>query len=513
MGLITKIAWRNIQRHKGKSLVIGSILFLGAFVMTIGNGVISGMDRGLQRNIVEGFTGDVVIVSDKQESDNVFLEMMGKAIEPINNYTAIKPVLQKLDYVDRFLPAGKNAVMFLSEQASNPSFTLPIGVDFEQYQKVFPNCLKPIEGRLLRPGERGVLVTTGARKEFYNFSGVWCIPESCTVNYANMDKDARADSVGLTIKDNLVFMGMGSDNATTDVRVGVKGIVRYRALELIFGHFSIIDIESFRECLGYVSAAERAVEVPQETKDLLSADESSLDAMFGSDAISTGVSSAEKTAPMPAAAPATEGQPASPKKVDVDAGAYNVIMTFFKDDVNLDKGLKRLNQDLKDAKTGARAVTWKKAFGAIGSMAVLIKAALFLFVMFLFFVAIIIIVNTLSMAALERTNEIGMMRAVGARKGFITAMFSGETAMLSFVFGGMGIVAGFLVIAAIPLFHITTDNDMLQLLYGGESFTPLLSAMDIGLAIAQLTLVTLVAMVYPAYVARSITPLDAISRD
>jgi len=29
MNLIIKIAWRNILRHKGKSVIIGVILFLG----------------------------------------------------------------------------------------------------------------------------------------------------------------------------------------------------------------------------------------------------------------------------------------------------------------------------------------------------------------------------------------------------------------------------------------------------------------------------------------------------
>ena len=71
MRLIIKIAWRNILRHKGKSIVIGIILFLGSLIMTFGNGVISGMERGLEKNIVQGFTGDIVIISDRQESDNV----------------------------------------------------------------------------------------------------------------------------------------------------------------------------------------------------------------------------------------------------------------------------------------------------------------------------------------------------------------------------------------------------------------------------------------------------------
>ena len=42
MPLSITIAWRNILRHKGKSLVIGVILFLGSLLMTVGNGIISG---------------------------------------------------------------------------------------------------------------------------------------------------------------------------------------------------------------------------------------------------------------------------------------------------------------------------------------------------------------------------------------------------------------------------------------------------------------------------------------
>ena len=69
---------------------------MGALLMTVGNGVISGMDKGLQKNIVTGFSGDIVLVSDKQESDNVFIEFMGKAIEPINNFKQIDTVFQDM---------------------------------------------------------------------------------------------------------------------------------------------------------------------------------------------------------------------------------------------------------------------------------------------------------------------------------------------------------------------------------------------------------------------------------
>jgi ABC-type lipoprotein release transport system permease subunit len=269
-----------------------------------------------------------------------------------------------------------------------------------------------------------------------------------------------------------------------------------------------VDIESYRQCLGYFSASEKAVELPADQKSLLALDNANLDDMFSDNALI--VKDTKKTV-MPLKIDRSTATAVQP--VDIDAGAYNMVLVFFKPGTQLDKGIKDLNATLKDAKLGARAVSWKKSIGPLGNMAVLIKAALFVFVMFLFFVAIIIIVNTLSMAALERTSEIGMMRAVGAKKGFISSMFFGETAILSGVFGGAGIVTGVIAVKLLTLSHITSDNDMIQLLFGGDTFRPFLSAGDIGIAIIQLAIVTGIAVLYPLKVARNITPLDAISRD
>jgi len=506
MGLIIKIAWRNIQRHKGKSLIIGVILFLGAFIMTIGNGVISGMDKGLQKNIVEGFTGDALIVSEKQVSDNIFLEMMGRSIEPINNYQDIKASLAKLDYIDRYMPAGKNAMMWLSNEASNPGFSFVLGVDIEQYQKMFPNCIKPIEGRVLNSGESGVLITTDSRKQFSDFAGLWVIPEGGKLISKSLDKDLLKDSASIQTTDSMVFMGMNADNTTTDVRLGVKGVIKYRALDKIFGHFPIVDIESYRRCQGYLAASEKAPELSQEQQSMLAAGDTDMDALFGQGTMVVADTKRAMTATE------TE-QTVVSKPVNLDDGAYNMVMVFFKKGTELEAGVKRLIDDLKKAGVGARAVTWKKAFGVIGSMAGLIKTSLFVFVMFLFFVAIIIIVNTLSMAALERTSEIGMMRAIGARKGFISNMFFWETAILSFFFGGIGILAGIASVNIVSAFHITSTNDIVQLLFGGDTFAPMLTVPDIGLVIIQLALVTLIAMIYPMRVARNITPLDAVARE
>jgi ABC-type lipoprotein release transport system permease subunit len=511
MNLIVKIAWRNIQRHRGKSLIIGSILFLGALLMTVGNGVISGMDCGLQKNIVEGFTGDVILVSDKQESDNLFLDFMGKAVEPINNYKAIDSALKGVQFVKKWLPIGKNFAMALNEDGGLADGVFVLGVGMKQYRDFFDDNLKLVEGRMLGDNEPGALVPTGWRKQFAEYYNIILTPEGAALDTSSLGKDVNAHLSSMTRRSSVIYMGMSADNATTDIRVPIRGIVKYRSLNMIWGQFPIVDIESYRECQGYFSALSRTVEVKKETAELLNKSDQSLDAMFAQDNMM--VANSGSTAPELGEGSLHVDKVETPKNADLGAGTFNLVLLRLEKGKQLSKAVAELNKYLADKKLGVRAIAWKKATGMIGSMAGLIKGSLFVFVGLLFFVAIIIIINTLSMAAIERTTEIGMMRAVGARKGFIRSMFLGETAMLSAVFGGIGIVAGILIVNIITAFNITTDNDMLQMLYGGDNFRPLLSIIDIALVIIQLAIVTCIAVIYPIRVASNITPLDAVSRE
>ncbi len=510
MNLIIKIAWRNIMRHRGKSFVIGAILFVGALLMTVGNGVISGMDRGLEKNIVNGFTGDIVLISDEQQSDNVFIEFMGKSIEPVHNFKQIDSVLQTVDFIDRYLPIGKNAAMVLNEEGGAPGFSYIIGVDFDRYQEMFPDNLRAIEGRLLAPGEQGVLVPTGARKEMFDYTNIWFICETCSPDTARMPPEARQAFDKLDFKDNVVYMGMTTDNTSTDIRLGIKGIINYNALNTIYGHFSIADIESYRQCLGYFASSEK-VALSEKEQELLSLEEQDLDALFAEGELFADASSSVLELETPVFEEKSE--PVVHESVDPDEGTYNMVLILLEEHRGLDKRVAALNALLDEHDLGVRAISWKKAMGMIGSMAVLIKGALFVFVMLLFLVAIIIIVNTLSMAAIERTPEIGMMRAIGARRRFISSMFFGETALLSFFFGGLGVVVGLIGIRILSMLNIQSQNDMVQLLFGGDTFQPYLMVGDIALVLMQLTIVTLLAVVYPMLVAQNITPLDAVSRE
>ena len=55
------------------------------------------------------------------------------------------------------------------------------------------------------------------------------------------------------------------------------------------------------------------------------------------------------------------------------------------------------------------------------------------------FVAAIGVINTMVMATLERTREIGIMRAIGATKRTVRRLFTVEAGLLGFLGGGIGV--------------------------------------------------------------------------
>ena len=79
--------------------------------------------------------------------------------------------------------------------------------------------------------------------------------------------------------------------------------------------------------------------------------------------------------------------------------------------------------------------------------------------------------------------------------------------------GGLGIALGAVVVELLSLLKIASENDMLQLFFGGDTFHPVLTAGDIVLAFLQLGFVTIAAVVYPLVLARGITPLDAVYKE
>ncbi|MFA5532422.1 MAG: FtsX-like permease family protein [Candidatus Shapirobacteria bacterium] len=121
-------------------------------------------------------------------------------------------------------------------------------------------------------------------------------------------------------------------------------------------------------------------------------------------------------------------------------------------------------------------------------------------------VAAIGLINTMTISLLERTNEIGIMRAIGAAPGDIMWLFLGESLMIGFLGGVSGIILGVLSSQLVQVLVNLVSKSL-----GGEALR--LFSYPIWFIFFIIILSSLVGLVggfYPARRASKLNPLDAL---
>ncbi|MCU1372270.1 MAG: hypothetical protein JWO77_3464 [Ilumatobacteraceae bacterium] len=115
------------------------------------------------------------------------------------------------------------------------------------------------------------------------------------------------------------------------------------------------------------------------------------------------------------------------------------------------------------------------------------------------------ITNTMVMSVLERTREIGVMRAVGARRSAIRRLFAFEAAMLGFFGGVIGVAIGYTItLVAAPLIRTAVKSGDIA----GTSFSVPLWL--VGVVVAGTTLIGFVSGLLPARRAARLDPIEAL---
>lgn len=124
------------------------------------------------------------------------------------------------------------------------------------------------------------------------------------------------------------------------------------------------------------------------------------------------------------------------------------------------------------------------------------------------------IMNIMLATVTERTREIGIRRALGARRSDITRQFLVETIVLSVVGGFVGIVAGFLArpaVTGLRAFLVATVPDMMK--DAPESImtmVPIVVPWSIPLAFGISVAVGVIFGMYPANKAAAMDPIQAL---
>jgi putative ABC transport system permease protein len=485
--MILKIALRNLLQHRAKTLIIGGLVTLGIVLTFVGNCLISTMGDGIKGSFTDTYTGEILVTANGDIHSGVFGaqsdDMFGPPTIPI-----LKDYDKALDKVKE-LPGLRSWTSQLSAYAGfnfeekGSEWGLLFGIEPDDYFKSMDN-VQIIGGRKLRDGEEGLMLNV--------------------LTLENIEKNL---GVKLKVGDKILLNGFG--DAGFKIReVPLLAVFEFKAANKRMFTPSLVDIRTLRVLSGKNVGPVEKVKVSADATALIDAN---VDDLFSGGAVQ---------APAPKAGGAFDektfkamfgGPTPAAKAESAGSGAWNFILVRLDKGVNPEPLIKKLNSSFEDAGIRARAQNWQIS-GSPDSLTFAGLGLIFNVAMALLaVVSIIIIMNTLVISVMERTSEIGTMRALGAQKGFVRRMFIAETLLVTAVFGAIGMGIGTAIVAAIHAAGIPANGDFLSVIYGGAVLRPTVSARPVLVSLVLILVMGLVSWIYPVSLALKVTPLKAIS--
>jgi len=198
---------------------------------------------------------------------------------------------------------------------------------------------------------------------------------------------------------------------------------------------------------------------------------------------------------------------------EIEQGVALNAAVMLKDPSRLKETAKQIEQAAQQDGLKLKVIDWKKAAGMVGQLITLLVWVLVVVVTNIFVVALVIIIDSMVMATMQRVKEIGTLRAIGAQRSFVLAMVIIETMVIGLLFGLIGSGLGALFIGWLGHVGIEAWRDEMQFIFSGPRLYPHLGGASVLWALGIVLVVSLVSAIYPAILATRVTPLEAMQSD
>jgi ABC-type lipoprotein release transport system permease subunit len=109
LGVITQIAFRNLFASRLKTIIVGGIIFFGAFLVVMGSSLVDSIDHAMRRSVVGSVAGHIQVYSS-QSKDGVEVmggfSMEGADLAPLDDFGKVQKTLLSVPNVKSVVPMG-----------------------------------------------------------------------------------------------------------------------------------------------------------------------------------------------------------------------------------------------------------------------------------------------------------------------------------------------------------------------------------------------------------------------
>ncbi|MFP4364545.1 MAG: ABC transporter permease [Spirochaetia bacterium] len=527
MPVLLRMAIRNLWEHRGKTLIIGIIVAVGVMVLIIGTSFIDTAADGIEKSFIDNYTGHIMISGIAEAPVSLFGVQSVGGLDPtpvLPNYDEIREYVLSLEEVEIITPQITGFGVLRpnwDELALEEStvFTLLFGIEADSYHEMFDN-IELIEGDYLSPGERGIMISADR---------IESMRERVQDGYEEAGLEVpELEDVQIPVGTEIRIVSFGG-GALPRIRV-VPLVGIYEPINPDQGvgtsFVSYLDAQTQRSLQGIAITYQGEFEIPEDATSLLDSfdnqDPVSQEDLFSSetgesdpfsDPFSEDVTTTLEEEDFDNILGAVDETDNIEEPVLVDTGSWQYLLLKVENPGSVNRTINQLNDWFAQEGIAAQAGGWEDAAGPFATTADTVRLAFVAVIIFIGIVAIGIIINTLIVSIIERTKEIGTMRALGAQKQFVWKMIFLETMTITVVFGAIGVVLAVLIVGVLNIIGIQATNTFLRILFGGEVLRPGINPWSLMLSVALVTVIAVLAHIYPVREAMKIDPVRAIQSE
>ncbi len=322
----------------------------------------------------------------------------------------------------------------------------------------------------------------------------------------------------VNVGDTIPLRAFTKSGYLKSLNVKVYGVYRYTGVakdDSAAGAYCLIDMPSFRDLYGKMTDQQR--EELSAIKGAVGAAEltggSIEDQLFGgggSVEVEVTQTATLESLDTLSFGRAEDRQQQTFTQAQIEGGVATNIAVFLKDPAKEAAGMAAVKSALDSAGMKLKVVDWKSASGFVGQAAVAIQVVLLIAVIVLFLVALVTINIALVLATLERTGEIGTMRALGAQRPFVLQLIMLESQFVGVAASLFGAGLAWALVGWLGKVGVPAGNDFLSVLFGGKALYPSMAPEHAILGMVLVLVVSFAATLYPAVLAARVPPIVAL---